>query len=173
MQLLYSLVGDSVNFTVTHSCYIHITYMLHTYYAHVMQSDAHADLVGNSAKLAGTHVLRMLRMLCTVMHMQILYNLVGNSAKFTTDGCITVMLKPMPCTDPAKEFVQLSVRDTGCGISKEKQRDMFVPFGQVHWPPFPYPLAPSQCRSLVVHLHVASSLTTLVSRLDSSLVLQS
>ena len=64
--------------------------------------------------------------------MQILYNLVGNSAKFTTDGSITVMLKPMPCNDPGKEFVQLSVRDTGCGISKEKQRDMFVPFGQVH-----------------------------------------
>ena len=67
-----------------------------------------------------------------VTHMQILYNLVGNSAKFTTDGSITVMLKPMPCNDPGKEFVQLSVRDTGCGISKEKQRDMFVPFGQVH-----------------------------------------
>lgn len=64
--------------------------------------------------------------------MQILYNLVGNSAKFTTEGSITVMLKPMPCSDPIKEFVQLSVRDTGCGISKEKQRDMFVPFGQVH-----------------------------------------
>ncbi|KAL3153016.1 Hexokinase-3 [Trebouxia sp. C0009 RCD-2024] len=61
---------------------------------------------------------------------QILYNLVGNSAKFTTEGSITVMLKPMPCSDPSKEFVQLSVRDTGCGISKEKQRDMFVPFGQ-------------------------------------------
>ncbi len=63
--------------------------------------------------------------------LQILYNLVGNSAKFTIDGSITVMLKPMPCSDPGKEFVQLSVRDTGCGISKEKQRDMFVPFGQV------------------------------------------
>ncbi len=63
--------------------------------------------------------------------LQILYNLVGNSAKFTTDGSITVMLKAMPCSDPGKEFVQLSVRDTGCGISKEKQRDMFVPFGQV------------------------------------------
>ena len=70
--------------------------------------------------------------MCGVAHMQILYNLVGNSAKFTTDGSITVMLKPMPCSDPGKEFVQLSVRDTGCGISKEKQRDMFVPFGQVH-----------------------------------------
>ena len=63
--------------------------------------------------------------------LQILYNLVGNSAKFTTDGSITVMLKAMPCSEPSKEFVQLSVRDTGCGISKEKQRDMFVPFGQV------------------------------------------
>ncbi len=63
--------------------------------------------------------------------LQILYNLVGNSAKFTTDGSITVMLKAMPCSEPGKEFVQLSVRDTGCGISKEKQRDMFVPFGQV------------------------------------------
>lgn len=68
---------------------------------------------------------------CIVVCIQILYNLVGNSAKFTTDGSITVMLKPMPCNDPGKEFVQLSVRDTGCGISKEKQRDMFVPFGQV------------------------------------------
>jgi len=27
--------------------------------------------------------------------LQILYNLVGNSAKFTTDGSITVMLKAM------------------------------------------------------------------------------
>ena len=62
---------------------------------------------------------------------QVLYNLVGNSAKFTTEGTITVMLKPMPPSEAGESFVQLSVRDSGCGISKAKQRDMFVPFGQV------------------------------------------
>ena len=63
--------------------------------------------------------------------LQVLYNLVGNSAKFTTEGTITVMLKPMPPSESGENFVQLSVRDSGCGITKAKQRDMFVPFGQV------------------------------------------
>ena len=53
--------------------------------------------------------------------------------KFTTEGRITVSVKPMPGSLPGMEMLQLSVQDTGCGIPKEKQKFVFDAFGQVRW----------------------------------------
>ena len=63
--------------------------------------------------------------------MQCLYNLMGNAMKFTTQGTITVKIKPVSGTMLGLEMVQISIQDTGCGIPKEKHRTIFEAFGQV------------------------------------------
>ena len=57
---------------------------------------------------------------------QILINLVGNAAKFTDAGCITVSMKWKNDT----HTLHLEVHDTGCGISEEKMKKLFDPFVQ-------------------------------------------
>jgi CheY-like chemotaxis protein/anti-sigma regulatory factor (Ser/Thr protein kinase) len=56
---------------------------------------------------------------------QILSNLVGNAVKFTERGSITVAAAA-EC-GPA---LRLTVRDTGIGIAKEQQEEIFKPFRQ-------------------------------------------
>ena len=61
-------------------------------------------------------------------------NLVGNAIKFTDRG--EVVLRIERCEEESEEPGQLcslhfSVRDTGCGIPKEKQADIFEAFVQV------------------------------------------
>jgi anti-sigma regulatory factor (Ser/Thr protein kinase) len=59
---------------------------------------------------------------------QILSNLVENAIKFTpAGGRVTVAVKVAP-EDP--EFVQISVTDTGCGITPEAIGRVFEPFHQ-------------------------------------------
>ena len=63
---------------------------------------------------------------------QILSNLVGNSLKFTQQGEVAIEVScvakgPLP-TDPVT--LQLAVRDTGVGISADKQCLLFQPFSQ-------------------------------------------
>ena len=57
---------------------------------------------------------------------QILINLVGNSAKFTESGSITVSVG----WAQASGTLHLVVSDTGCGISPEKMSKLFDPFVQ-------------------------------------------
>jgi len=57
---------------------------------------------------------------------QILINLVGNAAKFTEHGEITVMAR----WDGARNNLHLEISDTGCGISQEKMDKLFDPFIQ-------------------------------------------
>ncbi|MBR4170612.1 MAG: response regulator [Kiritimatiellae bacterium] len=57
---------------------------------------------------------------------QILINLVGNAAKFTEEGKITVNAGWLPETNT----LHFEVADTGCGISKEKMEKLFDPFVQ-------------------------------------------
>ncbi|MBQ7187853.1 MAG: transporter substrate-binding domain-containing protein [Kiritimatiellae bacterium] len=57
---------------------------------------------------------------------QILINLVGNAAKFTESGKISVKSAWFPET----ETLHISVSDTGCGISREKMEKLFDPFVQ-------------------------------------------
>ncbi|WKN31481.1 PAS domain S-box protein [Porifericola rhodea] len=62
---------------------------------------------------------------------QILINLLGNASKFTHQGEIELRIKctANPCTN-GEVNIEFSVRDTGIGISKEKQKQIFEAFGQ-------------------------------------------
>ena len=57
---------------------------------------------------------------------RILINLVGNSAKFTQKGEIVVEYG----WNPETRALRVSVRDTGCGISEDKMRQLYDPFVQ-------------------------------------------
>jgi signal transduction histidine kinase/DNA-binding response OmpR family regulator len=56
---------------------------------------------------------------------QVLVNLVGNAAKFTTEGKIRVF------TVPSEGFLKISVEDTGSGIPDEAKKYLFQEFRQV------------------------------------------
>ncbi|MBF0098512.1 MAG: response regulator [Magnetococcales bacterium] len=56
---------------------------------------------------------------------QVLLNLIGNAVKFTQQGEVEVLV-----TVEAGHRVAIAVRDTGTGIPKEKQREIFQSFTQ-------------------------------------------
>jgi signal transduction histidine kinase len=59
---------------------------------------------------------------------QILFNLLSNAAKFTTDGVVTLEIKPARLAGrPAISFV---VSDTGIGLTDEQKARLFRPFTQ-------------------------------------------
>jgi PAS domain S-box-containing protein len=60
---------------------------------------------------------------------QILINLLGNAAKFTVQGSITISAQVLEQYD-ASVLVQIAVRDTGIGISAESLEYIFMPFAQ-------------------------------------------
>jgi PAS domain S-box-containing protein len=60
---------------------------------------------------------------------QVLVNLVGNAAKFTTQGAITVRADArLPDADRA--VVEIAVTDTGCGIGSDERGRLFGAFEQ-------------------------------------------
>ncbi len=60
---------------------------------------------------------------------QVLINLVGNAIKFTDTGEVTFSIDPGPLPDDL-EILQVTVRDTGIGISRDKQESVFEHFTQ-------------------------------------------
>lgn len=60
---------------------------------------------------------------------QVVSNLVGNAVKFTQHGEILVMAELLQETD-ADALIEISVRDTGIGISRESMERLFQPFSQ-------------------------------------------
>ena len=58
---------------------------------------------------------------------QIILNLISNALKFTEEGEIIVSLNKV---ENSQESVQISVRDTGIGIAKEKLESIFASFTQ-------------------------------------------
>jgi PAS domain S-box-containing protein len=60
---------------------------------------------------------------------QCLLNLMSNACKFTTEGDITVRLE-MTETDKDHRWFDISVTDTGIGISEEQLLRLFKPFSQ-------------------------------------------
>ena len=62
---------------------------------------------------------------------QILTNLISNAIKFTQHGQVTLKLDARPTDSPDQIELQLSVEDTGIGISQRDQARLFEPFAQV------------------------------------------
>lgn len=60
---------------------------------------------------------------------QVLSNLISNAIKFTHDGEVFVHITLINQRDQ-QATVQISVTDTGIGISEEQQKRLFQPFGQ-------------------------------------------
>jgi len=60
---------------------------------------------------------------------QVLTNLISNAIKFTNYGTVVVHVSVDDLYD-SDEVIKVSVTDTGCGISKEAQQELFSPFYQ-------------------------------------------
>ncbi|MBF0339137.1 MAG: PAS domain S-box protein, partial [Nitrospirae bacterium] len=61
---------------------------------------------------------------------QVVYNLLSNAVKFTPDkGTVTLSVRAVSMED--REFVEVSVSDTGIGISEEGIKRLFRPFEQI------------------------------------------
>ena len=61
---------------------------------------------------------------------QIINNLMSNAVKFTDKGYIECKVDAKQIKDQIKIFI--SIRDTGCGMSKEAINKLFKPFNRVH-----------------------------------------
>ncbi len=62
---------------------------------------------------------------------QILINLINNAIKFTQRGSIVLSISAGDETKAGESSVTFKVSDTGCGIAKDKQADIFQAFTQV------------------------------------------
>ena len=61
---------------------------------------------------------------------QILINLVGNAVKFTDKGSVSISTEIIAGRSMLKSILNISVTDTGCGISDVKAPFLFEPFEQ-------------------------------------------
>jgi PAS domain S-box-containing protein len=62
---------------------------------------------------------------------QVLVNLLGNAVKFTTEGEIGIHIRrDLSVAQEGYASLRISVKDTGIGIDKEKQKDLFNAFTQ-------------------------------------------
>ncbi|MFZ2277298.1 MAG: ATP-binding protein [Prosthecobacter sp.] len=62
---------------------------------------------------------------------QILMNLVGNGIKFTDEGSIRIQVSRLNATATGAPNLEISVTDTGIGMTEEQQSQLFQPFTQV------------------------------------------
>ncbi len=62
---------------------------------------------------------------------QILYNLIGNSIKFTKEGYVSINLSILS-EDENNIDLRFSIKDSGIGIDTEHQGVIFEPFEQIH-----------------------------------------
>jgi two-component system, sensor histidine kinase len=79
---------------------------------HTVADDVPAVIVGDGLRLS-----------------QVLLNLSGNAVKFTEHGSIDVNVVTQPSSD-GRTTLQFSVKDTGVGIPRDKQRLVFEAFSQ-------------------------------------------
>ena len=61
---------------------------------------------------------------------QIIMNILGNAVKFTDKGTIDIDCKLVQGSDKNKEYISFSIKDTGIGVPKNKQTDIFERFTQ-------------------------------------------
>ncbi len=62
---------------------------------------------------------------------QILMNLVGNGIKFTDEGSIRIQVRTLNCVAPGTINLEISVTDTGIGMTEAQQSQLFQAFTQV------------------------------------------
>ncbi|MCR2747259.1 ATP-binding protein [Limnobacter parvus] len=62
---------------------------------------------------------------------QILQNLLSNAIKFTSHGKVSLKVSSTP-VNADQDMLTFEVSDTGLGIPKDKQHQLFKPFSQVH-----------------------------------------
>jgi signal transduction histidine kinase/ActR/RegA family two-component response regulator len=61
---------------------------------------------------------------------QVLFNLVGNAMKFTSSGHVLIEASVAIDEKLAKRVLQISIKDTGIGITEEQLKKLFQPFTQ-------------------------------------------
>ncbi|MCB5309654.1 ATP-binding protein [Yersinia massiliensis] len=61
---------------------------------------------------------------------QVMSNLLSNAIKFTTEGEVRVSLKSLPQKNDQRLTIWLQIEDSGIGISKQDQAELFTPFHQ-------------------------------------------
>ena len=61
---------------------------------------------------------------------QILFNIGGNAVKFTEEGRVLIRASRVPSRSKKKATVRFEIVDSGIGISKEAQADLFTEFSQ-------------------------------------------
>ncbi len=61
---------------------------------------------------------------------QIMTNLVSNALKFTEHGSVTLAVRPLPDAPEGQVRLELSVADTGIGLSAAQAARLFQPFAQ-------------------------------------------
>jgi PAS domain S-box-containing protein len=61
---------------------------------------------------------------------QIVTNLLSNALKFTHEGIVLFSIKLKERLDEKHVILELSVKDSGIGISQEQQKKLFLPFSQ-------------------------------------------
>ncbi|MEJ1227899.1 transporter substrate-binding domain-containing protein [Pseudomonas sp. CCNWLW56] len=61
---------------------------------------------------------------------QIVSNLLGNAIKFTDRGQVRLSLQAEPGPDGERLDIRLRIEDTGCGIARQDQEQLFRPFTQ-------------------------------------------
>ncbi|MFT5698973.1 MAG: PAS domain S-box-containing protein [Desulforhopalus sp.] len=67
---------------------------------------------------------------CGARLKQILFNLVGNAVKFTSEGSVELRLSVIPREDAGQVLLHFCVSDTGIGISRSMRNRLFEPFVQ-------------------------------------------
>jgi PAS domain S-box-containing protein len=66
---------------------------------------------------------------------QIMFNLLSNAVKFTPDGgSVSVQARLLTSQPPDRNFIEISVEDTGIGIKSEEMNKLFKEFSQLETP---------------------------------------
>lgn len=58
---------------------------------------------------------------------QVLMNLASNAVKFTESGSVTIAISRQAADEAGKVGLRFAVKDTGIGIAKDKQQQVFAP----------------------------------------------
>jgi signal transduction histidine kinase/ActR/RegA family two-component response regulator len=101
--------------TVEHVCDLfHITFkQMGVELASTIHPSIPAMMIGDGARLQ-----------------QVLNNLMGNAAKYTKKGSVTLEVYPLPAIEPGRRRVLFTVVDSGIGIAAEEIDLLFEPFRQ-------------------------------------------